>query len=95
MAGRIARVVAAAMHAMMLLGYVRERQEMRERARDGKRRRHGHVAQQPVDVLKFAVERARLLGGLAHLLDPLKNLVAFVMPQHTTQHFPEQAHVIA
>ena len=88
-------MVAAAMHAVVLLGYVGKRQEMRARARDGQRRRHGHVAQQPIDVLELAVERACLLvAALAHLLDPFKNLVAFVMPQHTAQHFPEQAHVI-
>ena len=38
--------------------------------------------------------RARL-GGLAHLLDPFENLVPFVMPQHTAEHFPEQAHVVS
>ena len=35
------------------------------------------------------------LAAFAHLLDPFENLVAFVMPQHAAQHFPEQAHVIA
>ena len=92
---RIARMVAAAMHAVVLLGDVGQRQEMRERAGDGQRRCDRHVAQQPVDVLELAVERARPLGGLAHLLDLLEDLVPFVMPQHAPEHLPEQAHVVS
>ena len=92
---RIARMIAPAMHAMVLLGDVGQRQEMRERAGHGQRRGHRHVAQQPIDVLELAVERARPLGRLAHLLDLLEDLVAFVMPQHAAEHLAEQAHVVS
>jgi hypothetical protein len=88
-------MVAAAMHPMVLLGDVGQREEMRERAGDRQRRRDRHVAQQPVDVLELAVERARPLGGLPHLLDLFENLVPFVMAQHTSEHLPEQAHVVS
>ena len=91
----MARMIAAAMHAMVLLGDVGQRQEMRERAGDRQRRRDRHVAQQPIDMLELAVERARPLGCLAHLLDLVENLIPFVMPQHASQHFAEQAHVVS
>ena len=88
-------MIAPAMHAMVLLGDVGERQKMRERASHRQRRRDRHVAEQPIDVLELAVERARPLGGLAHLLDPLEDLVAFVMAQHASEHLAEQAHVVS
>ena len=42
---RIALIVAPPPHAMVLLGDVRQRQEVRERARDGQRRLHRQVPQ--------------------------------------------------
>jgi hypothetical protein len=92
---RVAGVIAAAMNPVVLLGDVCERQKVRERARNGQPGRNRHVAQQPIDVLELAVGRARPLGCLAHLLDPVEDVVPFVVPQHTSKHLPEQAHVVS
>src|SRR3989442_4559015 len=51
----VARVLAAAAHAMMLLRDVGQRQEMGERARDAKRRVDGQLAQQSRELVEVVV----------------------------------------
>ena len=84
---RSARVVAPPVDAMVLLGDVGERQEVRERASDGQRRRYGHLSAATDRYASSSRRRARFLGGFAHPLDVLEQFITPVMPQHTAEDF--------
>ena len=83
---------------MMLLGDVREGQEMCERASHRYRMRQWESAEDAGQLLKLgAVGLAVVsaLGQRAHLLDELKDLVTLVNAQRVAEQLAEQPDVLA
>ena len=81
---------------MMLLGDVGQIQELRERARDRKRRVDRHAAEragQALEILAFA--GAGALGERAHAFHGQEQFFALARLERVAQEFAEQAHVIA
>ncbi len=91
----LTRVVAAPPFAMVLLGNIGEGQEVRERPRHCQRVGDRHLAQDTGERLDVEVRRARLFGGLAHLLDPREQRLTLVLPQHPAEQLPQQPYVVS
>ena len=92
----LARVLAAAAHAMMLFGDVGERQKMREGPRNRHCGRQGQAAQQigeTIEVIAAALVRA--LRDRAHLFDAIEEGVAFARAQRLPKKLTEQPHTVA
>ena len=80
----------------MLLGDVGEVQELRERARDRKRRVDRHAAERARQALEvLALAGAGALGERAHAFHGEEQLLAFARLERIAQQFAEQPHVIA
>jgi hypothetical protein len=92
---RIAGMVATPVHPVVLLGDVGQRQEVSERSRNGQRRFDRHLTKQTVERFEITVGGTCALGRLAHPLDSLENLVAFVLTKDAPQQLAQQAHVVA
>ena len=111
LAVRIAGVIATPVHAMVLLGDVGKRQEVRKGAGNGQRRRNRHPSQEMIRTRRIRLRAAfgQRYGGqayraqfgssslcrFAHPLDVLEQFITLVMPQHAAEHFSKRAHVIA
>jgi hypothetical protein len=91
---RIAGMVSPPMNAVVLFGNVGERQKMRERPRHGQRRIDGHLSQQSIEALELGIAAAGIFRRFAHTFDPLENLIAFVMTQHSSEQLAKETHVI-
>ena len=92
---RIARVIAPAADAMVLLGDVGEMQEVSERASERQRGLDRHLAQQIGEPVEVGRVFARTLGERAYALDAFEQAFIAVFPEHASQQLAEEPYIIS
>ena len=95
-AGAVPKIRTPSADPVMLLGDIGEVEELRERARDGKRFLDGHLLEQPRQRGEVGVAAAsRFLRQRAHALHAIEGRLAFLSPKRFAQQLPKQAHVVS
>jgi hypothetical protein len=89
-------IVAASPNAVVLLGDVRQGQEVRERARYRQRVVERQILEHLVEGLEVVrVALARPLGQGSHSLDHLEEMVALLCPKRFAEEVAQQVDVVA